>query len=216
MKIKQIVDKVITEADVNKSKYTTTERLVDIHQVRLELNELKMQVAPYDNVKPTKDEVLVAGDQTFTRTITHKDIVSIEYRVDANDDWRCLDKAKNCEGGTCGSPLGKMRYSYDTDTIYIWDGEVGNIRITYSLASIVEWVDADYAADTKSPDELDEVYHALLWMTLVMRHAGYYSKERYEQIAIEYNRLYDLYISHIQRNAELDMEVTGNEPSNNR
>ena len=197
MKIGTIVDKLIKEADVNTSEYTVPDRLEDIHQTRLELQELRAQYTADDSVHTLQTATVIAGDNTITRTVKHNFIVNVEFREDSDQDWYCLTKRGDCDGRKCIPIVGEAKYTFDYDQVYIWNAQAGEVRVTYSHTNITEWVEADYTDNTATPDELPEVYHKLLYMAQVLRHTGYYSKERYEQTSLEYEKLMALYIDHL-------------------
>ena len=209
MNIKQIVDKIIKEADVNASEYTVEDRLEDIHQTRLFLATLTRQIGSDTQKKVSQSEVLVLGDQSFTKTFKHAEIDKIEYKATggAERDFTCLEKREDCQGGSCSGRIGAMTYTEDTDTVYIWEALVGELRITYKDDRITKWVLADYTTGTVTPDELKEVYHPLLWMYQVRRHAGYYSKERYEQIMIEFKELYEAFETDMFRERDTEIKI---------
>ena len=209
MNIKEIVDKIIKEADVNPAEYTVADRLDDIHQTRLELVTLARQYGQAINKKVAQTETLISGDQSFTKTFVHAEIDKIEYRATggSENDYICLEKRRDCVGGRCSGGVGNMTYTEDTNTVYIWNAQEGELRITYIDDRITKWTEADYTTGTATPDELKEVYHALLWMAQVVRHTGYYSKERYEQVRIEYDSLIKKYIDDLKRNVDFHVKI---------
>lgn len=208
MNIKQIVDKIIKEADINPSEYTIEDRLEDIHQTRLELQTRKRLAGMDTQTKIEQTEVLVDGDQSFAKVYKNAPIIKIEYRSTggSEQDYICLTKRKDCVGGKCSRHFGTMAYTEDTDNVYIWQGLAGELRVTYADDTITEWVLADYTTGTAEPTELKKVFHKLLWMEQVLRHTGYYSKERYEQTRIERDALYEQFIDDV--NNEVDGSFT--------
>lgn len=216
MNIKQIVDKIIKEADVAPNEYTKEDRLVDIHQTRIELETLKRHAGVFTQKTVEQLETLIDGDQSFTKTFNHAEIDKIEYRPTGGGetDYRCLYKRKDCTGGRCSSFVGAMQYTENRETIYLWEALEGELRITYADDRITEWVLADYTTGTATPDELEEVYHKLLWLYQVRRHAGYYSKERYEQLMIELNKLEQMFFNELGRDADNSATVRGRHKDN--
>lgn len=212
--IVEIVDTIIKEADVNASEYTVADRLKDIHQTRLELATMMRQAGTDVQVEHAQAETLVAGDQSFTKDIPHGQLLRVEYKPTGSIDsqYRCLERRRDCQGNLCSVLLGRMKYTEDTLNVYIWEAWEGDLKLTFADDRITEWVEADYTTGTAEPTELKEVYRKLLFLAQVIRHAGYYSKERYDQLVIEYTELMKAFKTDLNLNTDGSFIMGGNQP----
>jgi len=211
MNIKEIVDKIVKEADINASEYIINDRLDDIHQTRLKLATKMRQWGYVPQKTQTDIHTITTGNSGFAKPFKHAEIKKIEYGPTGGDEnsFRCIEKRQDCNGGGCSRYIDGIKYTEDTGSVYIWNGTAGQIRVTYVYDIITKWTNADYTTGTATPDELPEVYHALLWLDQVRRHTGYYSKERYDQLMVEYNELYKLFNNELQRNAPEYYDIVG-------
>lgn len=219
MDIKQIVDKIPKEADINTREYTVADRVADVNTEYLFLIEYARQIG--SNIAPTDggdaDEVFTlvqADEQTFTRTITDTSIVKVEYRLDNTQKWRCIDHdPKACEN--CYA-YREMRFAANEKKIIVKDGIVGELRVTYDRPAITLFVEADYSDVTPpAPDWLPETFHPLLWLKPAMTKAGYYKKDRYSVLEAQYTNLFELFDNHYSRHSATDSEFE-REPANRR
>lgn len=210
MNIANTVDKIIKESTISPGEYTVVDRLVDIHQTRLELQELRMQISPRDTIRVIQAETVVAGDQTFARDVKHVDIVKVEWRLNTDNRWQEIEK-EVADGGDVIA--GRQRYSYDIDNLLFKDMYAGLVQVTYSNGDITEWVEADYTTGTAVATELPAVYRKLLWLTQAVRHVGYYDQDRFEIIKNEYDELYVMYVRHLRRDVETEEYLEDDEPN---
>lgn len=212
MNIKNLVDRIISESDVNPDEYTVVSRLEDIHQTRMELAALTRMAGTDVQTETEQTETLVAGDQIFAKSYRHADLIRVEYKPIGSmvSQYRCLDRRVDCTGRGCTVALGQMAYTEDSGNVYIWDGFVGDLKFTYTDDQIVEWVESDYDDEIAEATELKEVYQKLLFLAQVVRHAGYYSKERYEQLSIEHDSLFSLFKKDLGYDTDGSFTMRGN------
>ena len=161
MNIKTITEKIPKEAGLNPREYTVPDMLVDIHQVRLELDDMAEKSGSYNNVQVLQTEVVgTAGDITISRDLKHREIKSIKHRHNSDDVYRDilrLDERLDYSS--------MMRFSYDINNVVVHNCLVGDVQIEYEKQGIVAFEEDDITADPiPSPDELKEVHHKLLWL----------------------------------------------------
>jgi hypothetical protein len=209
MNIKKIADKIIKEGDINPREYTIEDRIDDINTEYLALIEHATQIGSKfpmtDGTTDSEIFTLVAGDNTFTRTIKDTEIVKVEFRIDTESRWDCLDhddkKCLNCYS------LMDMRFSANEKQVFIKDARDGFARITYNRPAITLFTLADYSLPIPpSPDWIPETFHPLLWLRPTLNQAGYYKKDRYEVLKAQYADLFELFTDHYERNAGVNME----------
>ncbi len=191
MNIKEIVDKIIKETEINSREYSIQDRLDDVHQARLELATLRRK---WRDDSFGKQEVESIGQSasdplTLNKPFEHATILSVGIRRNSEQDYQCIDKAKGCSGLNCGNNGIKEEYSEDKDKVYIWDFQGGDVKITYYPEEITKWTESDYNTGTATPDELPETYHALLWLKPAIKQAGKYSKEKFDILFMLYKDL---------------------------
>lgn len=210
MNIKDIVDKIIKEGDINPTHYTPTDRLVDVNSARRFLREKATQLgarfpALATGEALTQTETTVQGDNTFTRDVPYANIVSVEFSHDGTyyDDLvpRHILTKKNV-----ASRIGDVEFKADEKNITIKDALAGTIRITYEHGNLTDFDIDDYNAGTPpTPDDIPTFAHDLLWMRPLLMQTAFYKSERYAIIKERYDELFDMFLNHYDRVSENDL-----------
>ncbi len=221
MNIKEIVDKIVKEADLNPAEYSVTDRIIDVNSKYLFLVEWAMQVGSTETIsnKETKQEIftLVDGLNTLTRSIPDNPFYSLEYTTDtiitANTRWCSL--AQDTFGYWCNKEC-NINISFDEKQIVIEKGRVGSLRVKYARGIVVPFTDADYVnATPPSPVWLPSVFQPILWLDPATIQAEYYKKDRAVSLRNQLTRLEQLFYNHYSRNATQVSEIR-RERNNNR
>ena len=91
MNIKQIVDKIPKEADINPNEYAVADRIDDINSRLLILVERANQIGSKEPMNDgediSEDFTVVAGSNTFDRTIKNVPIQRVDWRPSNTSRW---------------------------------------------------------------------------------------------------------------------------------
>lgn len=205
MNIKQIVDKIVKEADLNPDEYTVDDRIADINTKYLYLVEWGMQIGSTETITNEEDReeifTLVDGLNTISRTIQDVPLYSIEYTPEiapsATTNWIPLDKQTFSSWFGC-----EINVYFDEKRIIIEKGRIGSLRVRYARGYVDLFQVSDYSESVPpSPLWLPEVYHPLLWLEPATIQAEYYKKDRAVSLRNQLTRLEQLFYNHYGRNA---------------
>jgi len=221
MNITQIVDKIVKEADVNPAEYLVADRIDDINEKYLETIELAVQIAstePISGDEIVSEEFTVAlGSNEFLRTIKNIFLFRVDFKAEGSNLWTRVERDQSRKIGRsfCGCGI---RVFVDEKRVFVEEGKVGTIRVTYARGDITTFVLSDYDAyDPPSPDWLPEVFHPILWLAPALAQAEYYKKDRVQYLRDRLARLETLFYNHYSRNAIQNSRFeTGNENGNYR
>lgn len=219
MNIKQICDKIIKESDVQANYYSVADRIDDVNEEYLLLIEQAVQIGskiPISNAETTTETfTVVAGSNTFTRTIPDVPIVRVDFQPNSvgqfekvdEDQSRMVNGFKYCD----------TRFFANEKQMFVEDGTAGTLRVTYARGGVSLFVTADYSEGTPpSPDWLPTTFHPLLWLQPAATQAEYYKKDRATALRNRYDRLKALFDNHYGRDAVQDTEFETDEPLNYR
>lgn len=204
MNIKQIVDKIVVEADVNPSEYTVQNRIDDVNEYYLSMIEKARQIASKEPISDgeavSETFNIIQGDQTLTRTIPDVSIFRVDFKPSGSSRYCRLDEDQGRSIASwcwCG-----MRFFADEKRVFIENGRAGTIRVTYAGGAITQFTAADYSDPTPpSPSYIPEAFHPLLWLEPATVQAEYYKKDRVVSLRARRDKLRDLFDSHYKRNA---------------
>ncbi len=168
MNIKEIVDRIPKEGQINANDYPVASRLADCGAIYLQLIEHAVQIGstvPISNAETTSEDfTVVAGSNTFTRTIKDAPILRVDFSY---DDVLFIPV---CEDGSRligGINVGETRYFGNEKQIFVEEGQAGTLRVTYARGGITQvftQTNYDLGSAWPSPDFLPEVFHDLLWL----------------------------------------------------
>ena len=207
MNITQIVDKIPKEADINPAEYTVADRIVDINQKYLELIERAVQIGstepPSDEEVFSEDFTLTVGSNELARTIIDIPIVRVDFQPNSGGDFeRVYDDPTRSINGWWGC---EMKFFADEKRIFVEEGKVGTLRVTYARGDVTTFIVSDYDSyDPPSPDWLPETFHALLWIAPAYTMAAYYKTDREKFLELKLARLEQLFITHYSRNSAIN------------
>lgn len=202
MNIKQLVDKLRKEADVQTSSYSVENAIEDINAEYLFRIEKATQIGstvPISNAEATTETfIVVDGSNTFTRTIKDAPILRVDYMPTGGSYNERLEEDQSRRVNSfC---LHGMRFFANEKQVFVEDGRAGTLTVTYTRGNITSFIAADYDEVTPpSPDWLPEVFHPLLWLTPALVQAGYYKPDRVPVLKLQFDRLDDLFFNHYGR-----------------
>ena len=215
MNIKEIVDKITRVSDVNPNEYKVLHRLEDVNAEYLKLIKVAGIIGakfPVSNGTDNnyEDFTLVAGDNTFTRTIADRNIQKVKYRVDSNAEWECLDHdEERCKG--CYASV-NVKFTANQKQIFVEDAKAGDLRVVYDYSGVTLFTQADYdtTPTPPSPDWLDATFHPLLWLRPTILQLDKHDKKRqtYQDM---YDELYELFEMEFDRQSVFDSEIQTDE-----
>lgn len=207
MNIKELVDKICKEGDINPNEYTVADRIVDINSKYLEYVEWAMQIGSTETIanQEVKQEIftLVDGLNTLVRTIPDMPFTSLEYTSDViiTADTRWCSLAQDTFGYWCNEEC-NINISFDEKQIVIEKGRVCSIRAKYARGIVVPFTMGDYLNVTPpSPVWLPSVFNDLLWLDPATIKAEYYKKDRAVSLRNQLTKLEQLFYNHYSRNA---------------
>lgn len=214
MNIKQIVDKIIKEADIEAHNYSVADRLVDVNAEYLIRVEKAVQIgskSPASKAEAVSENfTVVDGSNTFTRTIKDVPIVRVDYMPTGGSRFEKVNEDQSrMINGWC---FGNQKFFSNEKQVFVENGLAGTLRVTYARGTVAPFTQADYDnATPPSPDYLPEVFHPLLWLQPAMVQAEYYKKDRAASLRAQFERLSELFDNHYGREAVYDGQVVTDE-----
>lgn len=214
MDIRQIVDKIPKEADINPVEYTVEDRLDDVNQKYLELIEKAVQIAskePISGAEVFSETFSVSqGSNTFTRTIVDVPLFRVDFMGEGASRYCRLEEDESrgintwcCKKGCCW-----LKFFADEKRIFVEEGRPGTLRVTYARGAVTTFTLSDYNAPTPpSPTWLPEVFRKLLWLDPATVQAEFYKKDRAVGMRNELTRLEVMFENHYRRNAQWNQKI---------
>jgi len=220
MHIKEIVDKILKESDVQANTYSVADRIVDVNSFYLRNIEKTVQIGSKVPISAAEDNseefTVVAGSNTFARTIDDAPIQRVDFQHENSSAFTSVpfDQSRLIAGVN----FGEMRFWANSKQIFIEEGYAGTLRVTYARGAITQFTVADYdlVSGWPSPDWLPEFAHDLLWLQPAHRASRKYKKDRSAYLKDELDEVMALFNNHFGRESALnsafvnDDEVTGN------
>jgi len=208
MHIKEIVDKILKESDVQANTYSVTDRIVDINSFYLRNIEKTVQIGSKIPISAAEDNdetfTVVAGSNTFTRTIADVPIHRVDFKHTGSSVFHSVpfDQSRMIAGVN----FNDMRFWANQKQIFIEDGYAGELRITYTRGVITQFTLADYELGSgwPSPDWLPEFAHDLLWLQPAHRASRKYKKDRSAYLKDELDEVMALFNNHFARESAVD------------
>ena len=179
--IKQIVDKIIIEADLNPAEYTVEDRISDVNDVYLYYIEKAMQIGSSEPISGaevvSENFTVVSGSNVFTRTKLDIPIVRVDFAYAGSTIFnKVTDDVTRLIGGF---DYGDMKFFADEKRVWVEGGQAGTLRITYAHGSITLFTVADYSISTPpEPTFIPREFRKLLWLNPATVQAEYYKKDR--------------------------------------
>ena len=220
MNIKEIVDKIIKESDVQANSYSVADRIADVNARYLFYIEKAVQIGskvPISKAETISENfTVVAGSNTFTRTIKDVPIRRVDFQHENSSffDGVPYDQSRKISGVN----FGEMRFWADEKRVFIEEGYAGTLRVTYDRGGVTLFTVADYelVSGWPSPDWLPETFHDLLWLDPSYRASRKYKKDRSAYLKEDRDELRELFFNHYGRESaidsafETDVETRGN------
>lgn len=204
MNIKQIVDKIPKEADINPNEYVVADRIDDVNSRLLILVERANQTGSKEPVNDgediSEDFTVVAGSNAFDRTIKNVPILRVDWRPNNTSRWCRLEMDKTRAINTWA--YCDIKFFANEKQVFVENGRAGELRVTYSRGEVTLFTVADYNnVNPPSPDILPIEFHDLLWLYPALRQARIYKKDRVAGLEADVNELQELFDNHYGRNA---------------
>lgn len=212
--IKQIVDKIVKEADLNPNEYTVEDRLSDVNDTYLYYIEKAMQIGSREPISASEaiseTFTVVPGSNVFTRTKKDIPIMRVDFQFAGSSTWKAIteDASRLIGGFECCN----MKFFADEKRIFIENGQNGTVRITYAHGGIVLFTEADYNMSTPpEPDFMPRTFRKLLWLNPATVQAEYYKKDRAVSLRNQLEKLEQQFINHYARNSSINGKVVTDE-----
>lgn len=220
MHIKEIVDNIIKEADVQANSFSVADRIARVNARYLFYIEKAVQIGskvPISDAETVSETfTVVAGSNTFTRTIADVPIRRVDFQHENSSYFDCIpyDQSRKISGVN----FGEMRFWADEKRVFVEEGYAGTLRVTYDRGTVTLFTVADYelASGWPSPDWLPETFHDLLWLDPSYVASRKYNKGRSAYLKEERDELRELFFNHYGRESalnsafETDDEIRGN------
>lgn len=214
MNIKEIAIKALKESGVQANDWSIADRIADANSIYMRLIEKSVQIgskSPISAAEATSETfTVVAGSNTFTRTIKNVPIVRIDFAYTGSTLYQQVPEDQSRE--IAGWQTGETRFFANEKKIFVEEGQAGTLRVTYARGNITLFTAADYDLGTPpSPDWLPETYHDLLWLRPAYRQAKKFKKDNAASLADEITELQTLFDNHYGRDAVQDSSFTTDE-----
>lgn len=208
MHIKEIVDKIIKEADVQPNSYSVADRIEDINKRYLFYIEKAVQIGskvPMSEGEATSETfTVVSGSNTFTRTIQDVPIKRVDFQHNGSTVFHGVpyDQSRMIAGVN----FADMRFWANEKQMFVEDGYAGTLRVTYDRGAVTLFTAADYALGSgwPTPDFLPEVFHPLLWLDPAYVASRKWNKGRSAYLKDERDELRALFDNHYGRESAHD------------
>lgn len=208
MNTKQIIDKIVQEADVQPNEYPVADRLLDVNQVILEYIEIANQLGskePISAGEVYQETFTVAeGFNEFARTIKDVAIFRVDFQSGASGRYcRLSEDINRNENNWCGC---EIDFYADEKRIFVENGRVGTLRVTYVRGDIAPLTQEDYDNEVV-PTWIPAIFHDLLWLEPTLRQAEFYKPDRVAGLRRQRDEKKALFISRYRRNAKLKANI---------
>lgn len=224
MNIKEIVDKIVKEADLNPREYTVADRIEDVNSKYMELVELARQTASREPISGgetfSETFTLVEGSNEFTRTMPDLPIFRVDYQPAGSTRWCRVTEDQSrkigewcCEDSVCCD----FKFFANEKKIFSERARAGTLRVTYLTGELVLFTAADYTnPNPPSPIWLPTTFHDLLWMYPALHQAELYKPDRVNYLERRIVPKQNLFDSHYSINSAWDSEYDTCEGPNYR
>lgn len=223
MNIKEIVEKIWIEADIQKNEYPVENALQDINARILKLIGRARRIASREPISGGENfsEVftVATGSNVFTRTIEDIPIFRVDFKPTGAEQYCRIyeDQTRGINTWCCLEGTHCLDYFADEKRIFIDNGREGEVRITYASGEFVKFELTDYnATPAKEVTWIPEEFQDLIWLYVAMRQAYFYKPERVAGLKEEIIDLQRAFDSHYGRNAQWDQQVVTDRRPNNR
>ncbi len=215
--IKQIVDKIVIEADLNPSEYTVAQRLSDVNDTYLFYIEKAMQIGSSEPISASEviseNFTVVAGSNVFARTKIDIPITRVDFQFAGSSTFeKVTDDVTRLIGGF---DYGDMKFFADDKRVWIEGGQAGTLRVTYAHGSITLFTEDDYNASTPpEPEFMPREFRKLLWLNPATVQAEYYKKDRAVSLRNQLERWEQLFYNRYKRKSATIGKIVTDEDDN--
>lgn len=215
--IKQIVDKIVIEADLNGAEYTVADRISDINDIYLYYIEKATQIGSSEPISGaeavSENFTVVAGSNVFTRTKPNISIMRVDFAYTGSTIFKKV--TDDITRLISGFDWGTMKFFADEKRVWIEGGQGGTLRVTYAHGGIVLFTSADYAMSTPpEPVFITREFRKLLWLNPATVQAEYYKKDRAVSLRNQLTIWENLFYNHYKRKSATIGKVITDEDDN--
>lgn len=223
MNIREAVDKVWSESDVQKNSYPVANVLYDVNARILKLIGRARRIASKEPISDgetfSETFTIPQGSSEHTRTIKDIPLFRVDYKTDTATKWCRIyeDESRGINTWCCKRGCCTIVFFADEKRIFIENGRPGEVRVTYASGVFVPYTLDDY--EDPAPPEITwipEEFQDLIWLYPALRQARYYKPDRVNGIVEEINELQAAFDSHYRRNAQWNQEICTDSPPNPR
>jgi hypothetical protein len=216
--IKQIVDKIVIEADLNPAEYTVEDRISDVNDIYLYYIEKATQIGSSEPISGgeavSENFVVVPGSNVFTKTKPDIPLMRVDFayagsptlfRKVTDDTTRLINGYDWCN----------MKFFTDEKRVWIEGGLNGTLRVTYAHGGITLFTEADYNESTPpEPEFMPREFRKLLWLNPATVQAEYYKKDRAISLRNQLDRFEQLFFNRYKRKSATMGRIVTDEDSN--
>lgn len=215
--IKQIVDKIVIEADLNPSEYTVSQRISDVNDVYLYYIEKAMQIGSSEPISAaeniSENFTVVPGSNVFARTKIDIPITRVDFKfAGASTFEKVTDDVTRLIGGF---DYGRMKFFADDKRVWVEGGLNGTLRVTYAHGDITLFTEDDYNDSTPpEPEFMPREFRKLLWLNPATVQAEYYKKDRAASLRNQLDRWENLFFNRYKRKSATVGKIVTDEDDN--
>ena len=223
MNIKEVIDNIWIEADIQKNHYPVENALRDVNARILKLIGKARRIASQEPISNNEvfSEIftITQESQTFTRTIKDIPIFRVDFKPTGAEKWCRIheDQSRGINTWCCKDGCCCVKYFADEKRVFIEDGRDGELRVTYASGEFTPFDLDDYNAP--NPPEITwipEEFQDLIWLYPALRQARNYKTNRVTGLVEEITELQLAFDSHYRRNAQWNQQIETDSPLNYR
>lgn len=217
MDIKQIVDKIVKEGDLNPNEYSVADRIVDVNEWYLYYIEKAMQIGSREPISASEAVsetfTVVTGSNVFNRLKQDIPIMRVDFQFAGSSTWQKVteDISRLIGGFECF----EMKFFADEKRVWVENGQNGTLRVTYAHGGITLFTTADYSMSTPpEPEFMPIEFRKLLWLRPATIQAEYYKKDRAVSLRNQLTEVENLFINHYRRGSSINGKIVTDEDYN--
>jgi hypothetical protein len=215
--IKQIVDKIVIEGDINPSEYTVEDRISDVNDIYLYYIEKATQIGSSEPISGgeavSENFVVVAGSNVFTKTKPDISLMRVDFQYAGSSIFEKV--TDDITRMINGFDWGDMKFFTDEKRVWIEGGQAGTLRVTYAHGGITLFTVADYSMSTPpEPDFIPREFRKILWLNPATVMAEYYKKDRAVSLRNQLERWEQLFYNRYKRKSATIGKIVTDEDDN--
>lgn len=223
MTIKEAVDRVWVESDVQKNSYPLANVLADVNARIRKLISRARRIASREPISAgeafSETFTVTQESETFIRTIEDIPVFRVDYMATGGTRWCRIeeDQSRGINTWCCKKGCCELVFFVDEKRVFIEQGRAGTIRVTYASGAFVAFTEANYNA-VPSPEItwIPEDFQDLIWLYPALRQARFYKPDRVNGLQAEVDQLQADFDSHYRRNSSWNQKLDTGTPPNYR